>query len=493
MNKLRSLQFRILTLLLCFIAMGVYGQKQTKTFKEIFKVSAATSLDVDTSHADIEFETWGKNEVEIEATITIEGATDEEAKSYLENSGFEILGNSKKISITTGFENTWEWTHALGDIQNFHIEIPEFPEMESFNFDFDFKELTAMPMPPVPSMSVFDHKAFKKDGDVYMKKWQKKFEESYDEAYVEKLEKWSKLMEEKQEKMEKRHEEMRAKREKMHEKRSEKQGERLEKMAEIRAERMEEQLERRAQLIERNVRRNKNTSANLMIINGDSIRAFSNKGPSVFYNSSDGAHKNYKVKKTIKVKMPKGMKIKMSVKHGEVKLAENTKNLNANLSHSSLWAATIDGGSTIISASYSPVNVQNWNYGQLQVKYSKKVAIKEVTNLRLNATSSDVTIDHLINSAFIKNTFGPIEIKSISKNFKALDLSLENAEFNCSLPEIPFSLYMNGTASELTSPASIRLDRTENHNTTIHRGYFKNKNAGSSITINAKYSEVVIE
>ena len=32
--------------------------------------------------------------------------------------------------------------------------------------------------------------------------------------------------------------------------------------------------------------------------------------PNIFYYSTDGENKNYKVKKTIKIKMPKGMKIK---------------------------------------------------------------------------------------------------------------------------------------------------------------------------------------
>ena len=487
MNKLRQIPFRVLTLLLCFIAMGVYGQKQTKTYNETFKVSNGTSLDINTSHVDIEFETWGKNEVQIEATIEIEGATDEEAKKYLENSGFEIVGNSKIISISTGSENSWEWTHALGNTQNFHTEIPEFPEIESFHFDFDFEELTNMPMLPIPPMAEFDHKAFKKDGAVYMKKWQKQFEKSYDKEHVKKLEDWAKQMEEKQEKIAE-------KRAEVYEKRAEKMAERHEKMAEARAERMLAQEERRARLSEKNVNRNNKTnSSHVIIINGDSVNTFSNSGPNIFYSSLDGKHKNYKVKKNIKVKMPKGMKMKMSVKHGEVKLAEHTKNLNATLSHSSLWAATIYGDSTVISASYSPVNVQNWNFGQLQAKYSQKVALKQVMNLRLNAISSDVTIDHLVNSAFIQNNFGPIEIKSISNNFKDLDVTLENAELNCALPEAPFLLYVNSTASKLTSPANINLERTKNHNSTIHRGYFKNKNSGSAITINSKYSEVVLE
>ena len=92
----------------------------------------------------------------------------------------------------------------------------------------------------------------------------------------------------------------------------------------------------------------------------------------------------------------------MNVRHGEVILAENTKNLSATLSYSSLLATTIDGDKTYIDASYSPVSVQKWNYGQLKADYSEKINIKEVENLTLNATFSDVTIDNLLHKAFIK-------------------------------------------------------------------------------------------
>ncbi len=68
----------------------------------------------------------------------------------------------------------------------------------------------------------------------------------------------------------------------------------------------------------------------------------------------------------------------MNVRHGEVKLAENTNNIDATLSHASLLAATIDGDKTMVMASYSPVSVEKWNYGQLHTDYSENVDLKEV-------------------------------------------------------------------------------------------------------------------
>lgn len=485
MNMLRQTSLKMLTMFLCFIAIGTYGQDQRKTFTETFSVSKDAVLDINTSHADIEFETWGKNEVEVEAIIEIEGATDEEADKYFESLGLEIVGNSKKVSIAMASKNKDIWPSLLGDAQNFHIEMPEFPEVHAFSFDFDFDELSNIPIPP---MVEFDHEAFKKDGEAYLKKWQKEFEESYDEEHMKKLEEWAERVEEKQEKRKVLLEKRMEKRKEMEQKRGEKINERNQKIEEARAARMAAYQNRRDELLKRSKLKISNDSDQLLILESDGTGK-----PSIFYSSSGGLNKNFKVTKTIKVKMPKGMKIKMNVRHGEVKLAENTKNLNATLSHSSLWASTIDGDKTTINASYSPVNVDRWNYGQLQAKYAENVALKEVLNLRLNATSSDVTIDRLINSAFIKNDFGPITIKSISNNFQDIDISLQNAELNCSTPNVPFTIYVNGTSSKLTSPAKFTFDRTKNHNTIIHRGYFKNKNAESSLIINAKFSDVVLE
>lgn len=488
MNSSRQTPFKVLTVLLCLIAIGVNAQKKTKNFKETFIVSSDALLDINTSHADLEFETWSKNVVEIEAFIEIEDVTDEEAEEYFENSGFEIFGNSKKVSVATASKNREPWSNVLGDVKNFHIEIPELPEVNAYSFDFDFEELKDMPLPPVPAIADFDHKAFKKDGDQYLKQWKKEFDENYDEEHLKRLEEWAKRMEEKREKIAQKREEMMEKRTEMHEKRVEKLAERQQKRVEAQIELQAAQNERRERHFEmRSSSRFGKDSTNIFFFDREEGK------PNIFYGSSDGLHKNYKVKKTIKVRMPKGLKIKMNVRHGEVKLAENTLNINATLSHSSLWATTIDGDKTTIDASYSPISIQNWNYGQLQAKYSENVALKEVLNLRLNATSSNVTIDRLINGAFIKNDFGPIQIKSISSNFKVLDIALQNAELDCKIPDVPFTIYVNGTSSKLTSPANISLDRTKNHNNTVHRGFFKRKSAEGAIVINSKYSDVVLE
>jgi hypothetical protein len=474
------------------MVVGVYGQKQSKTFNEVFNVNTETVLDINTSNADIEFETWDKDQIAVEATIALDGASAEEAAAYFEKGGIEIVGNSKKVEITTGVENTWSFNYSTGglhnlniEIPNFHFEMPEIPEMpelaempEIYMEDFHI-DLSDMPMPPVPAVE-FDYEAYKKDGEKYLKKWQKKFDKGFDKEYQKKMEAWSakmdvkrKAMDKHHKEMEQRHEEMMEKRLEAQERRMEAQAEAMEKRAEAMEQRAEEMAEKREKLFEE--REDHENESN------------------IFYYSTDGKNKKFKIKKTIKIKMPKGTKINMNVRHGEVKLAGNTKNINARLSYSTLLAATIDGDQTTIKTSYSPVSVQKWNYGLLQADYSENVELDEVLNLRLSTTSSEVTINKLLESLIINSKMGPIKINSVSKNFKEIDISLQNAEMTCDLPETAFGIEVTGTMSKLTTPTGLKLDRTKHNNTTVHTGYNLNSKSDKSIVINSKYSEVVLK
>jgi FKBP-type peptidyl-prolyl cis-trans isomerase len=484
MNRSTTIVSRQLIIALGFFAIPfcISAQKQTKTFTESFEVTKDAVLDINTSYADIEFETWDQDRVTVTATFELEGATKEEAKDYYDNEPIEILGNSKKVSITSKSQGMGLFPDREFnfDFEDFHIDIPD---VSSFVVDMSqiapFPEMVDMPPLPMTKAFRFDYDAYKKDGEVYMKKWQKNFEKSFDEKHQKRLEEWGKTMEKRAEKLQ------------QHMKDQEQRTQDLmDKTAEARA----KAAEMRGLLITKRLQ-----GRDSLFAKRDSIRTFFfrtdslTNGPNVFYSSSNGQHKNYKVKKVIKVRMPKGMRIQMNVRHGEVKLAENTKNLNATLTHSSLWASSIDGGDTKVSASYSPVSVQRWNRGQLQANYSKNVSLSQVLDLQLSTTSSDVTIDELLGKAFIKSDFGPLVIKSLGNTFEELDLSLKNAELRLPLPNSPAAIYIKGTNSELTTPSSLQLVATKNGNTIIHKGNHLKGNGAATIHITSEYSDVVIQ
>ncbi|MGB5819889.1 MAG: hypothetical protein WBG90_10440 [Saonia sp.] len=479
MKQLQQIMVKTSILTLCLMAIGVYGQ-HTKTYKETFNVGNDAVLDINTSYTDIEFETWNKDQIQIEAEITLNGASEEEAEVYFENAGIKIVGNSKNIEVSTRSENTWGFNgRSVGNVEKFHITIPDIPNLEPLFLDLQIPDLPVIPeMPPMPPMPIqsFDYGEYKKEGEKYLEEWKKKFEESYDDEYKKRLEEWSERLKARVAEREEQMEERKMEREERMKEREEMRKER----EEMRKERVMEMEEQKREMEER-----KALGRNIIISRDD--------GPNVFYWSSEGRNKNYKVKKTIKIKMPKSTKLKMNVRHGEVKLAENTKNIHATLSYTSLLASTIDGDKTFINASYSPVSVQKWNYGQLKTDYSDKVNLREVGSLRLSAVSSDITIDHLLSSIYAKNNLGELKINSISDNFNDMDITVQNGELVCVLPKTPFSISVNGISSKFSSPAGLSLDKTQNNNTVLHKGYHINKNSGKSIVITSKYSEVVLE
>ncbi|MEM7379921.1 MAG: DUF4097 family beta strand repeat-containing protein [Bacteroidota bacterium] len=484
---MKSLQqiFRICSALLLLLSVGVYGQKQTKTYKESFKVGKDAVIDINTSYADIEFETWDKDEVVIEATVELDGASEEEAEDYFEEAAVEIKGNSREIEISTNNARSWAYkTDFEGfDLDNFVIEIPELPELEPLFLDLEIPDLPeVMEMPPIPFTN-FDYNAYKEEGEEYLEKWQKEFSEQFDEDYRDRLEQWAERMKERAEVLQERREEREERRKELIEQRNELRDRAREERDRAREERDRVREERnRIRQEERRLRQN-------IIISQD----YDDDGPNVFYRWSDGAERKYKVKKKIKIKMPKSARLKMNVRHGEVKLAENTRNIDATLSYTRLLATSIGGDKTSIVASHSPVSVRRWDYGRLRTDFSDDVELDQVRDLVLYSNSSDVRIQELLSSALIKNNLGVLQINSIADSFTDMDISIQNGELFCELPSGAYKIYVDGTSSKVSSPAYLVLDRTKMLNKTVYKGYHLNKNTPKSISIRSEYSDVTLE
>jgi len=455
-------------------------EKQSKTYKETFTVKPDAVVDINVSHADISFETWEKDEVSVEALVELEGATAEEAKKFFEEGGIEILGNSTLVEIRTTAAAPFP---PMPPHPPMDIMIPEIPDMEPLFLDLRIPDLPPLPdMPPMPPVNVpnFDYDAYQKDGEKYLKKWKAEFDKNFDKEYRKEMEAWSKKMaagaEERSKHIEKWQEEHQKMREE-HESQREEAREMAREHQEM-AREYQEMAREQARKIEREIRISRNDRG---------------ETPHVFYRSSEGEGKNLKIKKTIKIKMPKSVKLKMNVRHGEVKLAENTRNMEAHLAYASLLASTIDGEKTQITASYSPVNVRNWNFGTLRTDFSDKVALTEVRNLELKSNSSNVTIDRLLKSAHILNNLGQLHINSVADNFDRIDIEIQNGELFCATPSSAFSIQINGTSSDFTPPAYLHLTKSGDQRQIAYKGYHLNEQSSRSILINSRFSEVTLQ
>lgn len=450
--------------------------QQAKTYKEDFKVNPDVVVELNTSHADIEFETWNKNEVVIEATIELEGASEEEARAFFEQDGVEILGNSKEVKIRTQADRwAWRFSEPMDfHMEDFEIVIPEMPDIAPMVDEImvQIPEMTNLPpLPPMPPTS-FDYEAYKKDGEKYMKEWQRKFEKEFDEKYRERFEAWGKEMEARAREMESRAEEREAQR------------------AEVRKE-LEKQ---RAELAEqREVIRDQARKAREQAREQEAQAREEARQSRVFYMRGPEGDRNFSIKKTIKVKMPKGARLKLNVRHGEVKLADNALNTKATLSYARLLATNIDGLATDIEARYTPVTVKYWKGGSLQADYSEQVSLSEVGQLKLQANSSDVTIDRLLQKATIDNRFGSVKIGAVAGDFTGMVISVENGELRCQLPRAAFGIEVSSRRSEVAypdfvqwAPAGVQAEGTRS-------GFYQHRDSGRSIVINAAFSKVDLE
>ncbi len=460
---------------LAFLLISCTGfAQQTKTYKEGFDVTKEVTLNVNTTHTDVQFETWDKDRVEIEAIITIEDMDKEEAERYIKNWNFDAKGNSREIDISSG-RGSLKSAFPLAISKNGHSNHDlSFRIASDLHSQFDVEPLLGIitEMPPMPfvysgkNKISFDYEKYKKDGDKYVEKWKKEYKDQYDEDWDERMEKWTKRLAERTERLEKRKREYAERREKLKEKREKREKD-------------------RAITIEK-LRGSVNRS-------GDNI-IWSDGGQNSFFRVYGGIddENSAKVKKVIKIKMPKGTKLKMNVRHGEVKMANVLRNIKADLSHTSLLAEVIDGDQTEIKCSYAPVIVDNWNGGQLNVNYIKDVQLKKVKVLNLLAKSSDVVINEVLTDAFLSTRGGTLNIDKVNPKFKSLLVGLENTDAVIVLPNTSYGFKYQGERGRIDYPDTMKLDERKSWNTV----YLLNKNGGSQnklVDVSAKYSDVILK
>lgn len=495
--------------MILFLTLSLSAQqKLTKTLKTV-NANSDVTIDLNTSFTNIEIDTWDKNSIEVEAYIESSEMTNENLKQALEDWHLDIEGSGDEVEISSrgGFGGNYAYDfdfdyairdalEAIGDMDFDFPEMPdmdfEMPEMPEMNFEMpEMPELPELPELPEGIHNVnFDSKAYEKEGEAYLERWSKEYKEKYGkefqdkmkawarefaktdwDAYSAKMEKWGeKFGEEFGEKfgkdMEKWGEEFSKKfddkwakdMEEWGEKFGEKFGKEYEERMEKRGEEIERRMEEREAQLEARIAEREARYRNL---------------------------KDAKVKRTLKIKMPKDAKLKVNVRHGELKFTSVIYNLNADLEHSRLAANSIDGSRTSINASYSPVVVQNWNDGELKLNFVEDASLKQVKSLILSSNSSNINIGHLTSNAIINGSFGDLLIKQISNSFTNLNIILENSDAFVTLPKTNYDLVFKGNRSrfndEITSSKTIKNYPSGG------------SNGGKTIMINAKFSNVIMQ
>lgn len=489
---MNSIKIKLITI--CFFITGslLAQHKRTKVEQNI-KVDNSVTIDLNTSHCDIIFDTWNKNNVEIEAYVEGEKMSSESLNEILKSWKIDVDATHNYVSITSsneGVNKNWVEREDDGDLisiilDELKFELADLPDAIISGLTMDVPTIPELPeMPELPELPEginnmeFDYDAYKKDGEAYLEKYNEKFNSTYGKDFEAKMEAWGeKFGEEWGEKFGKRMEawgeafEKRFNDEEF-EDRMEAWGERYAAKMEAHAERIEAKAERAEAYAERaeNLRERQNERNALLKSRHKEVEKLLNE-------------KRSAVKKTIKIKIPKSAKLKVNVKYGEVEFASNISDLKANLSHSKLTAQNINGSSTSINVSYAPVHIGVWGMGTLNLNYVQEAEIGEAKNLVLTGVSSNIDINNLSGSAIIDGNIGDLNIKNIDEAFNNLNVILQNSNAFIKLPHVNCNVQFKGNHSKFVHPK--------------HSGnsdsYSEYTNSSKNIIINAKYSNVEME
>lgn len=467
---MKTIKPNYIVLLLCLLfSAGVYAQ--TKKLEKTYKTKQDVAVVVNAKYTNIIVENWDKNEVAIEAFLETGNLKSEDAKKALESWNIETSGNSDKIEITSG--------GGVGMNLNLDMDVSSLAETMGGLQDILGPMMTDLIAPLVENISKnplppqfhekmgnmnFDYEAYKKDGDKYMEKWEQKMEKNFGKDFEKSMEDWGKQFEKNSKGWEKNFEKNMEAWGKDFE---EKFGKDMEKWGEDFGKKMENWGENFEEEMENRFNDKKGMKANSS-------------------NSTQG-------KKIIKIRIPRNAKLNLDIRYGDLQLGDRTMNLKANLAHSKLSANIIEGEKTQVIVSYSPINVNVWNYGVLQTNYVENCEIGKAKSIKLNSNSSDVTIKEITETGILSGTFGELTIGKLGAGFKNLDINLENSDLRLSLPSAALNFSYNGTQSNIEYPKANSIKSTKSYDNEILNGYYKSKDGNGSVNINASFSDVYIK
>ena len=166
MNKLKVLKLNCFTICILFISNSVFSQNK---YVETFNATDEVLVSVNTSYTNIVFETWNKDKVEIEAFVEGEGLSAKEKKEIFDNWNFDVLGNSKKVVITSNAGGNWQGRESLSNLDM----IPDLEFLGPLMNEMIMPMISEFNVPALPEGMLqnlgdiqFDYEAFKKDEEM---------------------------------------------------------------------------------------------------------------------------------------------------------------------------------------------------------------------------------------------------------------------------------------------------------------------------------------
>lgn len=440
--------------MLCCV--GLFAQDKQNKLKEKLNVSADVIVNLNTSHTNVVFETWNKNTVEVDAFLEGEDLNDENSQRILDSWQVDVSTNGKEVLIRSAAGNLWTGSVTSANVRMSKEELRMLGPAIANMLGPIMENMANNPMPSALSDDYSNVSINTKKNQIgeekYIRQWEnqirEKFREDVDKKnWTEKFDNTSNRAIVQQQ---------------IH--------------VETWGQQYGKQMEAWASQLIKDIEGQQNGTSNV----------------TVYRYSSNTKNGNSGTSKVIRVRVPVAAQLKLNIRHGDVQLAERSKNVRASLSHTKLSAHTIEGDQTFIKASYSPVFVRNWNHGRLVVNYVKNCRIQNAKNLLLNADSSNIYIQQLNENGAISGSFGVITIENLGESFSTLDLAVQNSDFKLKLPKTAFNLSYSGAQSIISLPKTLEISTRKNFGNVFINGFQNTRSTDKMIIINAKFSEVLL-
>lgn len=495
-------------LCICVLTLsGVEAQQQVKKSSQTFDVNKDVVIDLNTHYTAVEIDTWNKNTVSVEAYVESESQSENELQEALSAWDLSVTANANTINIQSGgVTHSWandmeciteESAKALRTLELQLADLPVSPLIDDFIETLNLDEIPKLPNLPEPPDGMynfnFDYSRYKKEGELYLKQWSKEYEKRYGKQYAEDMKAWARQLNDEDIKTFER--KMEAWGEQFGEEFGEKVGQRMEVWGEALGKQMEEwgeafgkRMEAWGEALGERIEAEFN-AADAKAHRKDAKKhykealkhheAAKREHDEAIYNCDTNPY--HKVKKVIKIKMPKKAKLNLNVKYGTLSFASVIYNAHGDIAHSSLQANTIDGGQTSINVSYSPVYIKTWENGALHLNFVDTANIQTVNDIMLDANSSNIAMQRIQASALINGSFGDLVIGEIAPQFNSLNVILDNSDARIALPKTNYKLVFKGNRSKLNNQTTTAKVITHTPDAT---------QAIKTIMVNAKYSAV---
>ena len=457
-----------------FFISSLHAQKFDKKFNENFKVNKDVVLAINASNADIDVTTWNRNEVAVEALITVEGLSKKEAEKFLKNWKFEALGNKSKVQINANAnrflhfgENDFKFDFDFKDINipEFNFEMPEIniPEFEmpeinipEIHLDFDkiWKEIDEHDFDDDDDTKTFTYQSKGKKKEIVIKS--KKEWEAF-----KKTKDFEDMKADVKRSIEKAQNSIR----KIDKKKIQDQIRKAKiQYQKIDKERIKESLAKAKLSIEK-----------MKLKMQDKFK----NGDDVFIIEDGKSKKKVKITRKITVKVPKDAKFDLNTRHSKVKLPKGKT--SGKVSYGSFNSDEINGGDLKIY--YAPVTVDVLTASTISLNNITDATIASVINSTLTSNSSGLTIKKLNNDVTVSSKFGELLISEVVAGLQNFKLDLNFSDATIDLKKLKEKL-------QVLQADNVKTNKSISKNFTLN-GRFSLKN--SSVDIKGNQSKITIK